>query len=66
MLCHAGSIDDYSKRFMALSCHHPTLTEHQKIRLYIMGLGNPLRTNVSLHQPASLDDTVIFAQAYEQ
>jgi hypothetical protein len=66
MLCRAGFIDDYSKRFMALSCHHTTLTEHQKIRLYITGLGNPLRTNVSLQQPTSLDDVVIFAQAYEQ
>jgi hypothetical protein len=48
MLRRAGSIDDYSKHFMALSCRHLMLTEHQKIRLYTTGLGNPLRTDVSL------------------
>jgi hypothetical protein len=65
MLRRKGSVDDYSARFMALSCHGPSLTEHQQIQLYITGLGNPLRTDVALQQPATLNDVVIFVHAYE-
>jgi hypothetical protein len=34
--------------------------------LFITGLGDPLRTDLSLQQPEMLDDTIIFARAYEQ
>jgi hypothetical protein len=66
MLQRKGPMDDYSARFMALSCHDPSFTEHQQIQLYVTGLGNPLRTDVALQQPATLDDVVIFARAYKQ
>jgi hypothetical protein len=59
MLRRKGTVDDYSKRFMSLSCHDPLLTKPQQIQLYITGLGDPLRTDVALQQPATLDDTVI-------
>jgi hypothetical protein len=51
---------------MALSCRDPSITEPQQIQLFITGLGDPLRTDVALQQPSTLDDAVIFARAYEQ
>jgi hypothetical protein len=66
MLRRKGSVDDYSARFMALSYRDPSLTEYQQIHLYITGHDNPLHMDVALQQPATLDDTVIFARAYEQ
>jgi hypothetical protein len=66
MLRRTGSVDEFAKRFMALSCRDPTITEQQQIQLFTTGLGDPLRLDVALQQPSSMDDAVIFAQAYEQ
>jgi hypothetical protein len=66
MLRRSGSVDEFSKQFMALSCRDPSITEPQQIQLFITGLGDPLRTDVALQQPSTLDDAVIFARAYEQ
>jgi hypothetical protein len=66
MLRCTDTVDDYSKRFIALSCHDTSLLEPQQIQLFITGLSDPLRTDVVLQQPASLDDVVIFVRAYEQ
>jgi hypothetical protein len=61
-----GSVDDYAKKFMALSYCDPAPTETHQIQLFTAGLGTDLRTDVSLQQPAMLDDAVMFARAYEQ
>jgi hypothetical protein len=66
MLCRTGSVNEFAKRFMALSCRDPTITEQQQIQLFTTGLGDPLRLDVALQQSTSMDDAVIFAQAYEQ
>jgi hypothetical protein len=66
MLCRSGSVDEFSKRFIALSCRDTTLSKPQQIQLFIMGLGDPLRMDVAQQQPASLDDVVIFTRTYEQ
>jgi hypothetical protein len=66
MLRRDGTVDDYCNRFMALSCRDPTLTEAQQIQLFLVGLESLLRTNVALHQPATLDDAIKFTRAYEQ
>jgi hypothetical protein len=66
MLRRTGSVDEFAKRLMALSCRDPTITEQQQIRLFTTCLGDPLRLDVALQQPASMDDVVIFARAYEQ
>jgi hypothetical protein len=51
---------------MVLSCHDPSITEPQQIQLFITGLDDPLRLDIALQQPASMDDAIIFARAYEQ
>jgi hypothetical protein len=66
MLRRSGSVDEFARRFMALSCRDPSITEPQQIQLFITGLGDPLRLDVALQQPSSMDDVVIFARAYEQ
>jgi hypothetical protein len=42
MLRRTGSVDEYSKRFIVLSCHDTTLSEPQQIQLFVTGLGDPL------------------------
>jgi hypothetical protein len=66
MLRRSGSVDEFTKRFMALSCRDMTITEPQQIHIFITGLGDPLRLDVVLQQPSSMDDAVIFARAFEQ
>jgi hypothetical protein len=66
MLRELGTIDEYSKKFIALSCCDPSLTEPQQVQLFISDLGNPLWTDVSLQQSKTLDYAIIFARAYEQ
>jgi hypothetical protein len=66
MLQHTEMMDNYSKRFITLSCHDTTLSEPQQIQLFITGFSDPLCMDVVLQQPSTLDDAVIFARAYEQ
>jgi hypothetical protein len=65
LLHHEGSVDDFAKRFMALSCHDPDIMEVQ-VQLFIVGLGKPLHTDIALQWPAALNDAIMFAYAYEQ
>jgi hypothetical protein len=66
MLRCSSSVDEFAKRFMALSCRDSSITEPQQIQLFITGLSDPLRLDVALQQPSSMDDAVIFARAFEQ
>jgi hypothetical protein len=54
-------IDDFAKRFMALSCRDPDITETQQVQLFIAGLSKPLRTDVVLPHPVSLNDAMLLA-----
>jgi hypothetical protein len=66
MLRHTRTVYEFSKRFIALSCRDTSLIKARQIQLFLTGLGDPLRTDVALQQPSSLDDVVIFARAYKQ
>jgi hypothetical protein len=66
MLRHTSTVDELSKHFIALLCCNMTLSEAQQIQMFITGLGDPLRTDVALQQPTTLDDAVIFTRSYEQ
>jgi hypothetical protein len=66
LLRRTGSVDEYYNRVMALSCHSHSITEAQQIQLFVTGLGQPQRMDIALKQPASLDEAVVLARAYEQ
>jgi hypothetical protein len=66
MLQCTGTVDEFSKHFIALSCRDTSLSEAQQIQLFITGLGNDLCIEVVLQQPSSLGDATIFARANEK
>jgi hypothetical protein len=45
--------------------HCTGLTEKQQIDIFTAGLRNPLKTDVEFEQPATLDDGMALARAYE-
>jgi hypothetical protein len=61
LLRRTGMVKEYCDRFMALSCRDHSLTEMQQIQLFTTGLREPLRTDVALQRPSTLDDAMMFA-----
>jgi hypothetical protein len=59
-------VDDFCTRFMTMSCRDPAISEDHQIQLFLTGLGQHLRMNVALQKPATLDDAVTYARAYEE
>jgi hypothetical protein len=66
LLHRDSSVDDFAKRFMALSCRDTTITEAHQMQLFLTRLEKPLHTDVTLHRQPTLNDIVILARAYEQ
>lgn len=66
LLRQEGSVDDYCDRFLLLAYRAENLSEGQQIQLFAAGLGQPLRTDVALQRPTSLDDAIMYARAYEK
>jgi hypothetical protein len=59
------TVADYQSRFLALFNRYIGLTEKQQIDIFTAGLRNPLKTDVELEQPATLDDAMALTRAYE-
>jgi hypothetical protein len=66
LLRRNGNVDDFAKRFMALSCRDTVITEAHPVQLFLTGLGKPLRIDVALHRPPTFDDAIMLPRAYEQ
>ena len=66
LLGRTRSMEAYSDHFMSLSCRDPELMQSQLIELYTASLENPLKTDVALRRPETLNDTVMHAHSYEQ
>jgi hypothetical protein len=66
LLRRDGSVDDFTKCFMALSCRDMVITKAHQVQLFLMRLGKPLYTDVTLLRPPTLDDAIMLAWAYEQ
>ncbi|CAO2204471.1 unnamed protein product [Urochloa humidicola] len=66
LLRRSGSVEDYTDKFLTLACRDADLTEAQLVHMFTAGLVNPLKTDVALRRPATLDDAIMLARAYEQ
>jgi hypothetical protein len=66
LLRRTGTVDDYTDQFLALACHDADLSEQRLVQIYTTGLVNPLKTDIALRRPASLDEAIMLARAYEQ
>jgi hypothetical protein len=66
LLCRVGTVDDYTDQFLTLTCRDADLSDRQLVQIHTAGLTNPLKTDVTLRQPATLDDAIMLARAYKQ
>jgi hypothetical protein len=66
-LCHLRldeSLDDYINKFYQRLTRCNELSEPQHIAIFTTGLGEPLKTNIKLHAPKTLEDVAALACAY--
>jgi hypothetical protein len=63
-LCHA--LDNYINKFYQRLTWCDELFEPQQIVIFIVGLGEPLKTDVELNAPITLEDAAALAHAYIQ
>jgi putative ubiquitin-RnfH superfamily antitoxin RatB of RatAB toxin-antitoxin module len=66
LLRRTASVEDYTDKFLALACRDADLTVQQLIQMFTSGLVNPLKIDVALRHPQTLDDAIMLARAYEQ
>jgi hypothetical protein len=67
-LCHLrciGSVDDYQTEFLTLLARCGSVTEPQQIAIFTAGLGDPLRIDVELQKPLTLEEAAALTRAYE-
>jgi hypothetical protein len=68
-LCHLRrqrSVADYTEAFLTHLSRCDTITEPHQVAIFTAGLGEPLQTDVELQRPASLEDAMGLARAYER
>jgi hypothetical protein len=61
-----GSVDEYEDKFLTLVTRCCDLTTMHKVELFVAGLHNPIRTDVGLKYPTTLEEAMEHARAYEQ
>ncbi|KAH0775799.1 hypothetical protein KY290_007210 [Solanum tuberosum] len=65
-LCQIGSVADYQEKFEQLISQAGTLTQAQKIELYISGLADYIAIEVELHNPPDLATAMNISRLYER
>jgi hypothetical protein len=65
-LKQTSTVKDYKKQFLTFVCRCDSLTDEQQVELFIAGLRNPIRTDVDLQYPTSLEAAMSLALAYER
>jgi hypothetical protein len=66
-LCHLhldDSLDDYIDKFFLQLNRCDELYKPQQIMIFTAGLGEPLKTDVELDAPKTLDDAAALARGY--
>jgi hypothetical protein len=61
-----GSVAEYQDQFLKLLARCDGVTEQQQIAIYTTGLGDPLRIDVELQRPMTLEDAMGLSRAYER
>jgi hypothetical protein len=61
-----GTIEDYTRQFLTILCRCDDMTHRQQINMYTAGLGEPLRTDVEMEMPETLQRAMHLAQVYER
>jgi hypothetical protein len=56
----------YQSKFLALVTRCAGLIEKHQIDIFTNGLCNPLKTNIELEAPVTLEDTMALARTYDQ
>jgi hypothetical protein len=67
-LCHlrcTGSVDAYQSDFLTLLARCGGVTKPQQIAIFTAGLGDPLRIDVELQKPSTLEEATALARAFE-
>lgn len=65
-LRQTSSVDDYEEQFLMLVCRCEGLTEAHQVELFVGGLHKSIRTDIKLMYPATLEDAMDHARAYEE
>ena len=65
-LKQTGSVADYQIQFEALASRAGTLTQNQKIQLYLSGLLEYIAVKVELHHPLDLATAMSISRLYER
>jgi hypothetical protein len=60
-----GTVAEYVDQFLRLLARCDGIIELQQIDIFTAGLGDPLRVDVELHRPVSLEDAMGLARSYE-
>jgi hypothetical protein len=61
-----GMVVEFQGKFLSLLTRYDGLAEKHQINIFTTRLGNPLKTNVELEHPASLEEAIPLARAYKQ
>jgi hypothetical protein len=65
-LQRAGSVAEFQDQFLRLLARCDDVTEQQQIAIYTAGLGDPLRIDVELQRPVTLEDAMSLSRAFKR
>ena len=65
-LRRTGTVREYEDQFLQLLARCEHVTERQQIDIFTAGLRNPLRIDVELQRPDSMEDAMGLARAFER
>ncbi|CAO2146506.1 unnamed protein product [Urochloa humidicola] len=61
-----GSIAEYQEQFLTHLARCDDVTEAQQTAIFTAGIGDPLRLDIELHHPATLEDAMSLARSFER
>ncbi|CAO2161375.1 unnamed protein product [Urochloa humidicola] len=61
-----GTVAEYQDRFLGLLPRAGSLTDHQQVQLFTVGLGEPLSLDVQMQNPQTLEMAMSLARSYER